>query len=104
MDIWVIVYCAELEAPVLRQTARRILESEAARLGVPLDPAGTLIRRAAGDPEPHIMAAACGLVDRLVETEADPLSDQSMLLVLARIGALVLANQVELDEDGPARH
>jgi hypothetical protein len=44
----VIMYAAELEAPALRETARRILEAEIARRGIPLDPAEV----------PHIMAAA----------------------------------------------
>jgi hypothetical protein len=37
MDVGVIVYCAELEAPALRETARRILEAEAARFAVSLE-------------------------------------------------------------------
>jgi hypothetical protein len=41
MDIGVIVYTAELGAPELRETARRILETEAARFGVSLEPAST---------------------------------------------------------------
>jgi hypothetical protein len=48
MDIGVIVYCAELEAPALRETARRILETEAARFGVSLEPAEVLRRRGRG--------------------------------------------------------
>jgi hypothetical protein len=46
MDIGVILYAAEIEAPALRETARRFLEAEAARLGVSLDPADVLLRRA----------------------------------------------------------
>jgi hypothetical protein len=103
MDMGVIVYAAEIQAPALRETAQQILEAEAARLGVPLDPAGVLVRRAAGDPEPHIMAASA-LVDRLVEAEADPLGDKCMLMVLARAGALALMSKIELDKNGPARH
>ena len=48
MDIGVIVYCAELEAPALRETARRILKAEAARFGVSLDPVDVMLRRAPG--------------------------------------------------------
>jgi len=43
MDVGVIVYCAELEAPTLRDTARRILEAGAARFGVPLGRAELVI-------------------------------------------------------------
>jgi hypothetical protein len=35
MDVGVIVCIAELEAPALRDAARRILEAQAARFGVP---------------------------------------------------------------------
>jgi len=48
MDIGVIVYCAKLEAPALRQTARRILQAQAARFGVSLEPAEVLRRRGRG--------------------------------------------------------
>jgi hypothetical protein len=58
MDVGVIVYCAEHEAPVLRDTARRILEAEAARSGVPLGRAEVLRRRARGGPAVHVLAAA----------------------------------------------
>jgi hypothetical protein len=58
MDVGVIVYCAELEAPTLRDTARRILEAEAARFGVPLGRSQVLRRRARGGPAMHVMAAA----------------------------------------------
>jgi hypothetical protein len=34
MDTSVILYTAELEAPALRETARRFLEAEARRFGV----------------------------------------------------------------------
>jgi hypothetical protein len=47
MDIGVMV-SAELEAPALREAARRILEAEAARFGVSLEPAEVLLRRARG--------------------------------------------------------
>ena len=48
MDTSVILYTAELEAPALRQMARRFPELEARRLGVPLNPAEVLVRRACG--------------------------------------------------------
>ena len=62
MDIGVIVYTTELEAPSLRETARRILEAEAARFGVPLGRAEVLHRRARGGSPMHVMAAADELV------------------------------------------
>jgi hypothetical protein len=42
---------AETEAPGLRDLARRFLEAEAGHLGVPLDEASILARRAGGVPE-----------------------------------------------------
>lgn len=86
MDTEVILYAAEIEAPALRATARRILEAEAARLGVPLETADVLLRRAAGGPELHVMAAADELVAHLVASEADPLGEDSPVMVLARAG------------------
>lgn len=97
MDAGLIVYCAELEAPALRETARRFLEAEAARLGVSLDPADVLLRRAQGDSEMHIMAAARELVAHLAATGADPLAEDSPVMVLARAGALALMSRIELD-------
>jgi hypothetical protein len=44
------------------------------------------------------MAAADELVRHLAATEADPLAEDSPLLVLARAGALALVNRVELGE------
>jgi hypothetical protein len=96
MDVGVIVYTAELEAPALKQTARRILEAEAARSGVPLGRAEVMRRRARGGSPMHIMAAVDELV-RQLGTAADPLSRDSALMVLARAGALALVNRVELD-------
>ena len=95
MDAGVIVYCAELEAPTLRDTARRILEAEAARFGVPLGRAAVLRCQAAGGPAVHVMAAAGELV-RHLGAAADPLSPDRPLMVLARAGALALVNRVEL--------
>jgi hypothetical protein len=97
MDVGVIVYATELEAPALRQTARRILEAEAARFGVPLGRTEAMRRRARGGSPMHIMAAADELV-RQLGTAADPLSEDSALMVLARAGALALVNRVELEE------
>jgi len=99
MDIGVIVYCAELEAPALRQTARRILEAEAARFGVSLEPAEVLLRRGRSRSTMHVMAAGHELVRHLAATEVDPLAEDSPLMVLARAGALALVNRVEVAGD-----
>jgi hypothetical protein len=96
-DTSVILYAAELEAPALRETARRFLEAEATRLGVSLAPADVLLRRVQAGPEMHIMAAACELVAHLAATEADPLTADSPVMVLARAGALALVSRIELD-------
>ena len=96
MDIGVIVYCAELEAPALRQTARRILEAEAARFGVSLEPDEVLLRRGRSGSTMHVVAAGDELVRHLAATEADPLAEDSPLMVLARAGALALVNRVEV--------
>jgi hypothetical protein len=95
MDAGVIVYCDELEAPALRATARRILEAEAARFGVSLGPADVTRRRAGGGTTMHVMAAGHELVRHLAATVADPLGEDSPLMVLARAGALALVNRVE---------
>ena len=95
VNIGVIVYIAELEAPALRETARRILETEAIRFGVPLGRDDVLRRRARGGPTMHVMAAADELV-RHLGAEADPLSEDSALMVLARAGALALVSRVEV--------
>jgi hypothetical protein len=96
MDVGVIVYCAELEAPTLRDTARRILEAEPGRFGVPLGRAAVVRRRARGGPAMHVIAAADEMV-RHLGAAADPLGQDSPLMVLARAGALALVNRVELD-------
>ena len=73
----VTVYMAELEAPALRETARQFLEAEAGQLGIPLDPAEVLVRRAAGGTKMHVVAAARKLIGHLAATEADPLGSDS---------------------------
>jgi hypothetical protein len=95
MDIGVIVYCAELEAPALRETARRILEAEAARFGVSLEPAEVLLRRGRGGSAMHVVAAD-ELVRHLAATEPDPLAEDGPLMVLARAGALALVSRAEV--------
>jgi len=96
MDVGVIVYTAGLEAPGLRETARRILLAEAGKLGVPVGRSEVLRRRARGGPPMHVMAAADELV-RHLGAGADPLGEHSSLMVLARAGALALMNRIELD-------
>jgi hypothetical protein len=94
VDIGVIVYTAELEAPALRETARRILEAEAVRFGVPLGREEVLRHRARDGSAMHVMAAADELVRHLA-AEPDPLGEDSPLMVLARAGALALVSRVE---------
>ena len=95
MDIGVIICTAELEAPELRETARRFLETEAARFGVSLETADVRLRRARGGSTVHVMAAADELV-RHLGAAADTVGEDSPLVVLARAGALALMNRVEL--------
>lgn len=65
-DIELILDTAETEAPGLRDLARRFLGAQATHLGVPLDRAGVLARRAEGVPEVHIAGVADELVKHLV--------------------------------------
>ena len=95
MDVGVIVYTAELQAPALRETACRILEAEAARFGISLEPADVRLRRARGSSMVHVMAAADELVRHLAAA-ADPLGEDSPLMVLARAGALALVDRAEV--------
>jgi hypothetical protein len=78
MDTGAILYAAELEVPALRETARRILQAEAGA-----------VRRAAHE-----------LIEHLVAAEADPLCEDSPVLVLARAGALALMSRIELESGG----
>jgi hypothetical protein len=92
----VILSTAELEAPGLRETARRILLAEAGKHGVRLGRCEVLRCRARGGSPVHVMAAEGELVLHL-GAEADPLGEHSSLVVLARAGALALMNRIELD-------
>lgn len=75
------MFSVELEAPTLRDTARRILEAEAARFGGPLGLAEVLRRRARGGPwAPRPTRSA-----------------RTTLSLSSRAGALALVNRVELD-------
>ena len=101
MDVGVIVYTAGLEAPGLRETARRILLAEAGKLGVRLGRSEARRRLAQGGPPMHVMTAADELV-RHLGAEADPLSERSSLMVLAHAGALALMNRIELNGNAQA--
>lgn len=96
VDVGIIVYTAELQAPALRKTAQRILAAEAGKLGVPLCRSEVLRRRVRGGSPMHVMAAADELV-RYLGATADPLDERSPLMVLARAGALALVSRLELD-------
>ena len=74
MDIEVILDAAETEAPGLRDLSQLFLDVEAERLGVPLDAASVMARRAEGVPEVHVTAAADELVRHLA-AQPDALSD-----------------------------
>jgi hypothetical protein len=57
MDEQLILDTAEAAAPALRALAAEILQAEAAHLGVSLDAADVLLRRAEGVPALHVAAA-----------------------------------------------
>jgi hypothetical protein len=104
LDIELILDAAEAEAPALMDTAWRILEAEAARLGASLDPADVLARRAEGVPEVHITAAADELLAHLAGTSTDPLADGSAFMTLARIGALAVMARAEIGESAQTEY
>jgi hypothetical protein len=97
MDIELILDLAETEAPGLRKLARRFLEVDAAHLGVPLDLASVLARRAEGVPEVHVTGAAEELVRHLA-AQPDALSEDSALMTLARAGAEAMVSRAEMNE------
>lgn len=99
MDIELILDVAVAEAPGLRDLARRFLESEAGHLGVPLDEASILARRAEGVPEVHVTAAADELVRHLA-AQPGALSDGSALMALANVGAQALVTRAEMEKSG----
>lgn len=65
-------------------------------MGVPLDTDSVTGRRAEGEPEVHVTAAAEELVKHLA-AEPDAFGDESALMVLARAGAQALMSAIELD-------
>ena len=97
MDEQLILDTAAAAAPALRALAREILQAEAAHLGVSLDAADVLVRRAEGAPTVHLTAAADQLLEHLAAIEGTPLPDQGILAVLARAGAQLLVSGIELD-------
>ena len=99
MGIEVILDAAESEAPGLRELARRFLEADAGHLGVPLDRASVMVRRAEGVPEMHVTGAADELV-RHVAAKPDALNDGGALMMLAYAGALAMVTRVEIQEAG----
>ena len=96
MDIEVILDAAEVEAPGLRELARRSLETEARHLGVPLDVSSVIARQAEGLPELHITRAADRLLEHLIATAPGISGDGSALLALARIGAYAMTSRTEI--------
>ncbi len=77
MDDQLILATAEAAAPALRALAREILEAEARHLGVSLDAADILLRRADGAPAVHITAAADQLLEHLAAIEGTTLGPPS---------------------------
>jgi hypothetical protein len=97
VDIEVILDAAEVEAPGLRELARRFLEAEARHLGVPLDLASVMARRTEGVPEVHVTGAADRLLEHLV-AGSDALGDGTALIALARVGARAIVTRAEIQE------
>jgi hypothetical protein len=69
MDEQLILDTAAAPAPALRALATEILRAEAAHLGVSLDAADVLLRRAEGVPAVHLTAAADQLLAHLAAIE-----------------------------------
>ena len=95
-----ILETAEAAAPALRALAREILQAEARHLGVSLDAADVLLRRAGGEPAVHITAAADQLLEHLAAIEGTTLPDQGIIAVLAHAEAQLLVSGIELDGVG----
>jgi hypothetical protein len=97
MDEQLILDTAAASAPALRALATEILQAESAHLGVSLDAADVLLRRADGAPALHLTAAAGQLLEHLAAIEGTTLPDQGIVAVLARAGAQLLVSGIELD-------
>ena len=102
MDEQLILDTAGAAAPALRALATEILQAEATHLGVSLDAADVLLRRAEGVPAPHLTAAAGQLLEHLAAIEGTTLPDQGIVAVLARAGAQLLVSGIELDRANDA--
>ena len=98
MEEQLILDTADAAAPALRALAHEILVAEAAHLGVSLDAADVLLRRAEGATAVHITAAADQLLEHLTAVEGITLPEQGVIAVLARAGAQLLMSGIELDE------
>jgi hypothetical protein len=79
----------------VRDLARRCLEAEAARVGVSLDPADVLVRRAEGIPEVHLAAPADELLAQLLRAEGNVAGIAGTLMTRARIGPQALLSRIE---------
>jgi len=99
VDEQLILETAEAAAPALRALAREILEAEARRLGVSLDTADVLLRRAEGVPALHLTAAANQLLEQLAAIAGTAPADRGVIAVLARAGAQLLMSGIELDRN-----
>jgi hypothetical protein len=97
VDEQLILDAAAAAAPALRTLAREILEAEAAHLGVSLDAADALLRRAEGAPAVHITATADQLLEHLAAIEGTALPEQGIITVLARAGAQLLVSGIEMN-------
>ena len=100
MDIETILDAAEAEAPGLQELARRHLEAEPAYLGVALDMASVMARRAEGVPGVHVAGAADELVRHLA-AQPDALGDDNPLMALARAGAEAMVSRTEIEGAEP---
>lgn len=76
MDIELILDSAEIMAPALKDTARRVLTANAGQMDVSLEVADVLARRAEGWPEVRITAAVSELLMHLLATGEDVLADE----------------------------
>jgi hypothetical protein len=77
VDIELILDSAEIMAPALKDTARRVLTANAGQMDVSLEVADVLARRAEGWPEVRITAAVGELLmHHLLATGEDVLADE----------------------------
>jgi hypothetical protein len=98
VDIELILDAAEIIAPTLKDTARRILTATARDMDVSVELSDVLARRAGGWPEVHLITAADVLLTHLLATEENMLDEESTLMTLARIGAQAIMTRAEPEE------